>query len=519
MLSFRSGMMKYGIEHLVDSAVHSKSETVFYPQIEVVVKEFLGIKDEPEEQHKDNEVDDKMDLASEDSQDRPISTYCPDDPDKLESEEMDVDVEDDSDSGEASNRESLIQTFQEIEAPQMSPGFVPSEPIPVIPEHSQESLQNVLPSTPRKLITMQFKGSPVSKPLLDSPIEKEKHVAAEVLQETEKILPTADKTKSPTQVTHLADQRIEITGSDKNIVIKKDVEALEESSVQTTKKEHKLDPLPRVKEEPLQPTEIIANTSKSRKSDDDLRRPTSSSTDRNINHNLQKSRHIKVDYIKTNTDSKRLDPNPNADADLLSDVSSVHTSDLSDFDDQISLSSGEDDKKRISLQEGKQLATDKKHKRQKKIVAAFVKKSVEGTSSTLGESSSMGRRERKVNPRYASDDYASMFNRRTRRKPSQESILDDISTTDDEVEESVPLKSIKKEKIEEPATPPVEEAPIEEEEAEEPTSAPPLAAKQTKRRPQKRSERYDASDLYKPRPSIGSSRRNRGSLPNAEPQP
>ncbi|CAG2104523.1 unnamed protein product, partial [Medioppia subpectinata] len=40
-----SGMLKYGIEHLVEQVVNYKINSLFWPQIENVVKDFLGIQD------------------------------------------------------------------------------------------------------------------------------------------------------------------------------------------------------------------------------------------------------------------------------------------------------------------------------------------------------------------------------------------------------------------------------------------------------------------------------------------
>jgi len=195
---------------------------------------------------------------------------------------------------------------------------------------------------------------------------------------------------------------------------------------------------------------------------------------------------------------------------ILSDVSSVHTSDLSDFDDRISISSGDEaesdaNKRKISLQEVKKMADKKKRKTP---VSDF------HAEMTETPSTSRRGRERKVNPKYSSDEYYT--------RSTKSSLINDMEEEDIESEEDFDQqdsgKEIRLESPEEPVVadnspePPVK---IEEVSMESPVDS---AGKQSKKRPQRRSEtqtqRYDASDLYKPRPVIGSSRRNRTQTDN-----
>ena len=204
--------------------------------------------------------------------------------------------------------------------------------------------------------------------------------------------------------------------------------------------------------------------------------------------------------------------------DELSDVSSVHTSDLSDFDGNISVSSGDDEKrKKLTVQEVKKLAEEKKNKAKKMT--------------------SRGGRQRKANTRYTGGDYAAgdsssdsdrpyiheaVEEDEVQRSPFQDPTDMDIESPVQEEEQPPPpppppplISSGRRNRDKKETQPP----PL----AAAPSPAPPpvdkAATKKQARRAQQQQQRYDASDLYKPRPSVGSSRRNRGTSNASENQP
>jgi hypothetical protein len=108
----------------------------------------------------------------------------------------------------------------------------------------------------------------------------------------------------------------------------------------------------------------------------------------------------------------------------LSDVSSVHTSDLSDFDDEISLDDSNDEnedskKKKISLKVVKKITAvlsneqikDRVEKQDSSLDNRSVdQKQVEQKRNLKKELKSESKRIRKVNPKYASKEFSSIFN-------------------------------------------------------------------------------------------------------------
>lgn len=193
------------------------------------------------------------------------------------------------------------------------------------------------------------------------------------------------------------------------------------------------------------------------------------------------------------------------ETDQLSDVSSVHTSDLSDYDDQISLSSGdeESEKKKMSIEEVRRLADEVTKN-------SGNKKQVKQKKSATPKS----RRERKANPKYTSDEYSSLFGRKSGLEEDIESDEDfdqdagksedaSVSPPDDSSSFiDIHPKSSKKSV---------------DQDVGEATGSPTAVTKPVKKKvSRQQSERYDASDLYKPRPMIGSSRRNRSQAGNSD---
>lgn len=275
--------------------------------------------------------------------------------------------------------------------------------------------------------------------------------------------------------------------------------------------------------------------------------------------------------------------------DILSDVSSVHTSDLSDFDDRISISSSEEmslyavsgeqetlslsvtlnstaaptaststsGRRKISLQEVKQQL-----RAGERVTSASSSAASSGGSTSQGVKgkgkrsnfvnaaapapaevnkqqnvAAKGRRERKINPKYASDEYSSIYNRKKGSGISHGLMEEEIDSDEDFDQQSIEDNASKEtvnspsisvdtgetsgkdleEKESEAATVAEEDeetsnsitSPID---CQSDTSTSAVAAtgaivKKMRKKVQQRQVRYEASDLYKPRPSIGSSRR------------
>lgn len=281
---------------------------------------------------------------------------------------------------------------------------------------------------------------------------------------------------------------------------------------------------------------------------------------------------------------------------ILSDVSSVHTSDLSDFDDRISISSSEElslykasgemqepislsvtlnstaaptaassssGRRKISLQEVKQqlqagervtsasssiasssgsVSQGGKGKRSKK---ANVNIPCQAQGTNKQTVSGKGRRERKINPKYASDEYSSIYNRK--KSGISQSLMEEEIDSDEDFDmqslgevsnkETVNSPSISVENTETTAKEPENESEStatvtasattgggeEDEETSNSITSPMDCLSDTststtatsanvrkfRKKVQQRQVRYDASDLYKPRTSLGSSRRSR----------
>jgi hypothetical protein len=215
---------------------------------------------------------------------------------------------------------------------------------------------------------------------------------------------------------------------------------------------------------------------------------------------------------------------------ILSDVSSVHTSDLSDFDDRISISS-DDDEDVDEKNEKSQKEIKKSSNKKTKVIAVHQEVvAIEATTSRRG-------RERKVNPKYASDDYSSIYSRNKKGNVVSNSMEEDIDSEEDfdfqegdkEKDDSIQGRHDDVDASEGPLTIDVKlEEKVDDVSIASPTASSECSStttsssnvKQPKkrgaRRPEAQTQRYDASDLYKPRPVIGSSRRNRSTQPPAD---
>ena len=497
--------MKYGVEHLVDGAVHSKQRS-FYPQIQDIVREFLGIEDEkPESKADHNEKD--MDTA-----------------------EQDMDVDDDSNSNAGLMEvqpkiETFIKSFHEVQDEQISKNEAGSSEVSF---QSRISIQLKKPKeeTPTKAVESTMDNiQEMSQESLDNsmPTDMDTDDSNEATNPTDLILEVKPFLGNQTEAEPIL--TIKEEALDSQVTLTTDKPDFEANRVTEEEKPKAVTPLPSV-----EPEQVMEETSKREVVEEPKTRVEQTKSSLTKKDVITKSA-VKVKQLRKSTDSlkgkkerKSIEkPEPAAPLEeILSDVSSVHTSDLSDFDDRISISSedeellNEDKKRKISLQEVKKLA-DKKEKVKASASQTGVV-SVEVTTSRRG-------RERKVNPKYASDDYSSIYSKNKRGSLVNTSMEEDIDSEEDfdfqeQVEKDDDTQEPERhEDTDSPDTVDVKVAEIHEVPIASPTASSEcssttttsLNVKQTKkkRRSGVQSQSYDASDLYKPRPVIGSSRRNR----------
>ncbi|RWS31320.1 serine/arginine repetitive matrix protein 1-like protein [Leptotrombidium deliense] len=177
--------------------------------------------------------------------------------------------------------------------------------------------------------------------------------------------------------------------------------------------------------------------------------------------------------------SKNIIKRETVDEKYLSDVSSVHTSDLSDFDDRISLSSDdEDDRKekvKISLKKVKQMAS----------VASVFKDTAPSSTDDSDSNSKHTKIDRKSSTKHK---IIKLVEKTFHNEKTRYDVKLEQQTVESVVRESQ-----------------------NEEQAEDMDNNQKQRKKFVKQRSETHSQRYDASDLYKPRPVIPS-RRNRTSV-------
>lgn len=512
-----SEMMKYGVEHLVDVAVNSKKKSI-HPQIQRVVREFLGVGESSEVKQEAVNIEKDIDTAQQD---------------------MEVDEDDDAIPAidVAARVESFVKSFREIS----------DEPDTPKKPNAKISISLTTPNKTLQSDKVEVKEeSFISQEPLDTSVDNS--VPSD--------MDTDDSNEAPTS-SLILEVKPENVDSSEHMA----EEVATPSTTEISKKEPPPPPQepppppppppPPVEEVPPPPpppaVELKQEVSEARQPPPLVPLPSSEPDD------------VPLDEI-------------------LSDVSSVHTSDLSDFDDRISISSEEEglsdvNKRKISLQEVKQLAVKKEQKadvkEKKKRQQSRAQRPPSETSIGANDTPSTSRRgrERKINPKYSSEDYASIYNKSKKGTllPSDEEIDSDedfdlqrslgspevtrspVSSpekpssppslqialppqpptlhpapsipsgssskkTRTEAKSSDKKEAVKKE-IKHEGQPPTLHQAAEESSPQEPLSV----FKQLKKKVQRRSERYDASDLYKPRPVIGiSSRRHRSSNPPNE---
>lgn len=390
-------MMKYGIDHLVDGAVQAKRKQ-FMPEVEKVVKEMSGF----EEDEEMNDWPDAEELDVDNSQ-----------------QDMDVD----EDSGEADRDDEVkpevfIPSFVELQSESQgssSPPFQIKSIIqqlfePIVKREDDKSL------TPTK-ISIQLNMAKQLKP-----INKEE-------EESQTGLEFGEEDKIET-----VDMEEDSRPSSKNSI--SDIQ-LPSSPPPAT-----LPPLP-----PL--TTIKEEEPGSRSISSTLGLPLSSGEEppivvkvewNSVDQEIEQEPVIaEVQEIEREGFTKdRVLP-----LEYLSDVSSVHTSDLSDFDNRISPES-EDEKGQPSPRKKSPAKVSKvksKKSKDEQGPGSGKRWSVESQQQNLDSrpstSSSTGRRERKINPKYASDEYSSIYN----RSKGRQTVEEDISSDEDFEAESLASKS------------------------------------------------------------------------------
>ncbi|XP_054168725.1 biorientation of chromosomes in cell division protein 1-like 1 [Oppia nitens] len=305
-----SGMLKYGIEHLVEQVVNFKINSFFWPKIESVVKEFLGIQDETpvpafngdypsnklSKSNSKSELNDlKIDVKSQ------LETIV-----KVEPQDIPMDTETDSNSSTDNN----IKVKEENDI------------------HSDNAYNDW--STPPIHETF--------RPLAYSPIDNSIKLNTDLI--------TGNKNNENVLTKDLNDSEV-------------NNELFNEQSNQSSETNHMI-----------------------------------------VEKKVEK---VKQKDIKSD----------------LSDVSSVHTSDLSDFDDEISLDGSNDElsdnKKKISLKVAKQITevlsneqplSDKNNKCDNKTI---IGKQLSDNNIYQTNVNNESKRVRKINPKYSSKEFSSIF--------------------------------------------------------------------------------------------------------------
>lgn len=445
-----SEMMRFGVERLVDDAVSAKEQS-FYSPIEQAVRDMLGMDEagaEPAHGNHNN-VTEVVDMEIDDQEEE-----------DGERGEQDMELSDVEDAGAIephgieSRIEAFVRSFREA-PPQLQ--FKP-DPDAGLPQLS------CIPVPLTTAASSQSSGSPSE---LEAPMYSPIRPDDEAFIKIEPLDPVPELRMKTSPVAHIKQEQL-------------------------SPKEPAPLPPKLIKQE-VTAEKKPATGRKRSPGDPSLSRRIPQETASGSPPDLVADDHIKLEEI-------------------LSDVSSVHTSDLSDYDDRISISSGEeeaDEKRKISLQEVRKLEDQvKKAERSNSNKSKKSKKTADMKTT---------RRERKVNPKYTSDEYSSIFGKKSGSLLEGEEEIDSEEDFDQDQKLNQAAVVVKEEKSSD--SPPDDsssfidfhpKAPKNMEQgASEGTGSPSVSKPVKKKVPRKLSERYDTSDLYKPRPAIGSSRRNR----------
>lgn len=521
-----SEMMRFGVERLVDDAVSAKEHS-FYSPIERAVRSILGIDEAAAEQavHENhNHTNDVVDMDIDDQDDN-----------MDDKGEQDMELSDADDAGTIepiqSRIEAFVRSFREVPSlldVKQEPEPAPDVLISSIPMPSGPSSQSSV--SPSEL------EAPMYSPIRPDDgafikIEPQADSCPNIAQTTagRRLTPDPSLQQENSQPNETTNQPLPQTPAQPPLPPK--LTLIKQEPIDASESVHK-------KESPQEPASISPPDAASK----NLKRQPPAlmqqrseqpqQSTRQPAHSATAGKEKKDRTRRKSLPTVKQEPTAVSELpeleEILSDVSSVHTSDLSDYDDQISISSAEEDaedKKKISLQEVRKLEEKVKkgsnsNNNREKQASKSLKKSQKAVSSNSGKKSS-GRRERKVNPKYTSDEYSSIFGKKSGSLLEGEEDIDSEEDFDQDHHQAVPVKeeAASSDSLDDSSsfidihpkgvttTTSKKNA---DQEASEAVDSPSISKPAVKKKiPRKLSERYDASDLYKPRPVIGSSRRNR----------
>jgi len=303
-------MVKYNVDHLVDQVVTTRASAYVYPRIERVVKEYLGLNEDEEEKKKENNHSDSK---------------------------WTEDANKDKDEPKSSND---IKKEESHNPPSLSPSLVSSESLSTPSPSSCSSHSNHSPNSSslqpdENVSKSRFKSTFIEVPLATSD-EKSDDLSDALCLPDQKVAITKFEPHSPDSYSNANVSSQIIVSSN----LKKAFHKPSSSTSTKASSSQKLAP----SSTSLQKSSSPKQQTSPRSSSPPQTRPTFSKT----------SLPITID------ESSNLEPDRSKfESEYLSDVSSVHTSDLSDFDDRISISSDEEKeglkKKKVSLKELKKM--------------------------------------------------------------------------------------------------------------------------------------------------------------------
>ena len=386
-------MLKHGIEHLVEQVVSYKINSLFWPKIESVVKEFLGISEIPSTHEKSSE-----------------SFRSSGTSDKISDKTSDKTSNQSNDNSLKTQSKKISKKVETFESKPIVVKLEPQDPQPMdIETDSNSSVED-------------------KKPLIETEVPQNSNV---VDSDNEYVdWPTPPQPELLTPERPISYSPIETNKSN------------EESDVVVIKEEN-ISPDINIKQnESFLINERIMDEIKQQKCETSQQKSTSEGMKE------------KEDVVVKDEE--------------LSDVSSVHTSDLSDFDDEISLDDSNDEyeenkeKKKISLKVVKkitQVLSNEQNSDSIKKEPKLLKQKSSEISNTESDTKSETKRVRKVNPKYSSEDFSSIFTEKERSvqniedsehnksiKPETSSRKRRHSNASDDIKESNDLISTKSSK-------------------------------------------------------------------------
>lgn len=414
----RSGMLKHGIEHLVDQIVNPKINSLFLPKIESVVKEFLGIQDTPEPivdevkntQQENSEVKQESEIVKvEEKKEKEVYEELKETVKQEIVEPQPMDIATDSEGSNDAMKITFNQeTANENDSDDKESWPTPPKPEMFTPERSDDSKDDqkleINQNEEYKKDSEQNDESN-EKSTLNIDLRKENIIVK--VEDSEKTInvPSSSKTNIEDVIKkEKVQEEIKIKSDKKVVQGEKKIIKEEKKVVQEEKKVAK------------QGKKIVKDEKKIAKED-----------------------------TKEKVEMKQ--------DDYLSDVSSVHTSDLSDFDDEISLSSGDEEeakKKKISLKVVKEITSGKtvSEDKSKKEKSTSEKTSTKRKEKDEKAESSDVKRKRKVNPKYTSEEYSSIYTKkRDGLDDDSENSLQSVGSLNEKTKTSKPSENVQSKKM------------------------------------------------------------------------